>query len=103
MRASVCQGRVQDARPCANARPPAQQIRRGQRKLGQVPLGGRPASEDTICFVDDGKQARMLRYVLRRAQKQEGTFAQCVVKQWNDAILQSCVQIDQQVAAGDQI
>ena len=71
------------------------------------PRRGRPAVvaplQNAMLLVEQGEQFRVARHPFRRAQEQVSAGLQGVVERPDHALLQLAVQIDQHVAAGDQV
>ena len=78
-------------------------VRRRQRELRQPPLDQRPAAEEAMLLVDRAEQPRMARHVLRGAEKQKAAVVQGIVEQGNQPVLQLRREVDQKIAAGDQV
>src|SRR5262245_8223889 len=77
---------------------PAKQ--RGQPWHGRAVL---PALEDAVLLVDRGEQIAVLRDVLGRAEEQEAMRLERIVEDRDDVPLQLAVEIDEKIAAGDQV
>src|SRR5215469_5733860 len=75
----------------------------GKREFGQLSIGLGSTLEDPERLVDGSEQARMPRYVLGAAEEQVAVVPEGIVEQGNDAALKLGVEVDQKVAAGDQI
>ena len=56
-----------------------------------------------MLLVDDTKQLGITRDILRRPKKQVAPGPKRIVKNLRDAMLQTSIEVDKQVAAADQI
>ena len=82
------------AAPC----PPARSAGTGSRRFEL-----RAAAEDAVPLVDGGEQARLAGQVLGAAEEQVAALVERVVEQRDQPVLQVGREIDQEVAAGDQV
>ena len=61
------------------------------------------APEDALLLVERREQIGVLRHVLRDAEEQEAAWPQRIVEDRNDLACRSASEVDQQVAAADQV